>query len=179
MLLLYKFINYMKISCKLHIFKQVKEEKWLMPRIGQKCKIDYGIGRVTFAEEIADFLNPMREGISVGMDSTYNAAWAIESCFDSQANVKASYEASTRELKGCMKRKWDLVGGMAETFKNRRLYEWQKLSTLYNELVRLYCENLKDFNCYIVCPHFYTLVENELFYYVNFIIKVNVSFSAK
>lgn len=45
-----------------------------MPRIGQECKIDYGIGRVIFAGEIAGFLNPMGEGISAGMESAYNVA---------------------------------------------------------------------------------------------------------
>ena len=64
----------------------------------------------------------MGEGISAGMESAYNAACAIESCFDSPEKVRASYEASTRELRGYMKRQWDLVDGMAETFKNRRLY---------------------------------------------------------
>lgn len=118
-----KFISYMKTYNNLHIFKQVKEEKWLMPRSGQKCKIDYGIGRVIFAGEIAGFLNPMGEGISAGMESAYNAAYAIESCFDSPEKVRASYEASTKELRGYMKRQWDLVDGMAETFKSRRMYE--------------------------------------------------------
>ena len=62
-----KFISYMETCNNLHVFKQVKEEKWLMPRIRQECKVDYGIGRVIFAGEIAGFLNPMGEGISAGM----------------------------------------------------------------------------------------------------------------
>lgn len=118
-----RFISYMETYNNLHIFKQVKEEKWLMPRIGQECKIDYGIGRVIFAGEIAGFLNPMGEGISAGMESAYHAASAIESCFDSPERVRARYEADTKDLRGYMKRQWDLVDGMAETFKIRRLYE--------------------------------------------------------
>lgn len=118
-----RFISYMETYNNLHIFKQVKEEKWLMPRIGQECKIDYGIGRVIFAGEIAGFLNPMGEGISAGMESAYNAASAIESCFDFPEKVRTSYEVSTRELRGYMQRQWNLVAGMAETFKIRRLYE--------------------------------------------------------
>ena len=59
----------MKTHNNLHIYRQVKEEKWLMPQIGQECKIDYGIGRIIFAGEIAGFLNPMGEGISAGMEA--------------------------------------------------------------------------------------------------------------
>ena len=118
-----KFISHMEIHNNLHISRQVKEEKWLMPRIGQECKIDYGIGRIIFAGEIAGFLNPMGEGISAGMESAYHAARAIESCFDSPEKVRASYEANTKELRGYMKRQWDLVDGMAETFKKKRLLE--------------------------------------------------------
>lgn len=118
-----KFISYMQTYNNLQIFRQVKEEKWLMPRIGQECKIDYGIGRVIFAGEIAGFLNPMGEGISAGMESAYHAASAIESCFDSPEKVRASYEASTKELRGYMKRQWDLADEMAERFKSRRLFE--------------------------------------------------------
>lgn len=118
-----KFISHMKTHNNLHISRQVKEEKWLMPRIGQECKIDYGIGRIIFAGEIAGFLNPMGEGISAGMESAYHVAGAIESCFDSPERVRARYEADTKDLRGYMKRQWDLVDGMAETFKIRRLYE--------------------------------------------------------
>ena len=53
------------------------------------------------------------------MESAYHAARAIESCFDSPEKVRASYEANTKELRGYMKRQWDLVDGMAETFKRR------------------------------------------------------------
>lgn len=116
-----KFISYMEIHNNLHISRQVKEEKWLMPRIGQECKIDYGIGRIIFAGEIAGFLNPMGEGISAGMESAYHAARAIESYFDFPERVRASYEANTKELRGYMKRQWDLVDGMAETFKKKRI----------------------------------------------------------
>ena len=113
----------MKTHNNLHIYRQVKEEKWLMPQIGQECKIDYGIGRIIFAGEIAGFLNPMGEGISAGMESAYHAARAIESCFDSPEKVRASYEANTKELRGYMKRQWNLVDGMAESFKIRRALE--------------------------------------------------------
>lgn len=118
-----KFISHMETHNNLHISRQVKEEKWLMPRIGQECKIDYGIGRVIFAGEIAGFLNPMGEGISAGMESAYHAARAIESCFDFPERVRASYEADTKDLRGYMKRQWDLVDGMAEAFKKKRLLE--------------------------------------------------------
>ncbi|MDF2859401.1 MAG: fumarate reductase, partial [Neobacillus sp.] len=66
-----RFITYMKDNHHLRIDKQVKAEKWLMPHIRPGCHIDYGVGRVLFAGEIAGFLNPMGEGISAGMETGY------------------------------------------------------------------------------------------------------------
>ena len=46
------------------------------------CSVTYGQGRVLFAGEIAEFLNPMGEGISAGMESGYCVAQAIANHFD-------------------------------------------------------------------------------------------------
>ena len=48
-----------------------------MPHIRPGCHVDYGVGRILFAGEVAGFLNPMGEGISAGMESGYCAACAI------------------------------------------------------------------------------------------------------
>ena len=72
-----QFIAYMEARHHLQIDKQIKAEKWLMPHIRPGCHVDYGVGRVLFAGEIAGFLNPMGEGVSAGMESGYCAACAI------------------------------------------------------------------------------------------------------
>ena len=88
-----------------------------MPHIRPGCRVDYGVGRVLFAGEIAGFLNPMGEGVSAGMESGYCAASAIADHFDDPSMVDEIYRKSTENLKSYMQRQWSLVGGMAGTFK--------------------------------------------------------------
>ena len=112
-----RFIAYMEEKHHLRIYRQTKSEKWLMPHIRPGCRVDYGVGRVLFAGEIAGFLNPMGEGVSAGMESGYCAASAIADHFDDPSMVYEIYRKSTENLKSYMQRQWSLVGGMAGTFK--------------------------------------------------------------
>ena len=57
-----RFISYMEEKHHLQIGRQTKSEKWLMPHIRPGCRVDYGVGRILFAGEIAGFLKPMEEG---------------------------------------------------------------------------------------------------------------------
>ena len=99
------------------IGRQTKSEKWLMPHIRPGCRVDYDVGRVLFAGEIAGFLNPMGEGISAGMESGYYAACAIMEHFDNPQVACEAYWQSTENLKSYMQRQWSLVGGIAGTFR--------------------------------------------------------------
>ncbi len=112
-----RFISYMEQNHQLRIHRQVKEEKWLMPHIRPGCRVDYGVGRILFAGEVAGFLNPMGEGISAGMESGYCAACAIMGHFDNPKMACEAYRQSTEKLKSYMQRQWSLVGGMAGTFR--------------------------------------------------------------
>lgn len=116
-----KFISYMDKNHKLKIEKQLKIDKWLMPWIQPGCKIDYGIGRVFFAGEIAGFLNPMGEGISAGMESGHCLATAIANHFNDQDQIYEEYKKSTCNLHDYMKRQWSFVGSMADTFAEMEL----------------------------------------------------------
>ena len=89
---------------RLHIEKQIKTDRWLMPHILPGCNIDYGVGRVLFAGEIAGFLNPMGEGISAGMESGYCAAHAIMNHFDALDMIYSEYQQNTQHLKSFMER---------------------------------------------------------------------------
>ncbi len=115
------FISYMKEKHNLHLKEQLKVDKWLMPHIRPSCAIDYGVGRVLFAGEIAGFLNPMGEGISAGMESGYCAANAMMDHFDSPTSAIEAYKERTRALHNYMKRQWNFVAGMADTFQEMRL----------------------------------------------------------
>ncbi len=114
------FISYMKENHNLRIDKQLKVDKWLMPHILPGCAIDYGVGQVLFAGEIAGFLNPMGEGISAGMESGYCAAKAIISHYDNLDLVYDDYKNRTSALHNYMKRQWSFVAGMADTFKEMK-----------------------------------------------------------
>lgn len=116
-----QFISYMKKEHHLVIDKQLKIDRWLMPWIQPGCKIDYGIGRVFFAGEIAGFLNPMGEGISAGMESGHCLALAIAKNFNSQEQIYSDYMNGTESLHNYMKRQWSFVAGMTDTFSKMRL----------------------------------------------------------
>lgn len=116
-----RFLAYMAERHHLRIEKQHKADPWLMPRILPGCAIDYGIGRVLFAGEIAGFLNPMGEGISAGMESGHLAASAVMRHFDHPAMVMNEYRVQTQELRQYMRRQWHFVSGMSETFGDMRL----------------------------------------------------------
>ncbi len=116
-----QFLAYMKKRHRLRIDKQLKVDKWLMPHIRPGCTVDYGVGRVFFAGEIAGFLNPMGEGISAAMESGYCIASAIARNFDDWETIYADYKTGTSALYHYMKRQWNFVAGMTDTFKEMRL----------------------------------------------------------
>lgn len=116
-----RFIAYMEEKHHLRIEEQLKTDRWLMPHIQPDCAIDYGVGRVLFAGEIAGFLNPMGEGISAGMESGYHAANAILRHFDDLEAIYADYQENTASLHRYMKRQWSFVASMAETFQEMKM----------------------------------------------------------
>lgn len=88
-----------------------------MSHIRPGCRVDYGVGRIFFAGEVAGVLNPMDEGISAGMESGYCAACAIIEHFDNPKVACKAYQQSTENLKFYMQCQWSLVGGIAGTFR--------------------------------------------------------------
>ncbi len=116
-----RFIAYLKEHHNLHIEKEVMVDKWLMPHIRPGCRIEYGVGRVLFAGDAAGFLNPMGEGISSGLESGYSAAMSIMKYFENVELVHAEYRKRTKSLHEYMKRQWNFVASMAETFSEMKM----------------------------------------------------------
>ena len=114
------FIRYMQEKHDLIIYKKLKEEKWIMPRVCPNYNMDYGIGRVLFAGEVAGFLNPMGEGISCGMESGYYCAKAVIDNFQDSQKVLTAYQHNTSNLKAYMQRQWHLVSIMSKRFSDMR-----------------------------------------------------------
>lgn len=103
------FIQYMSEQHKLEIKKTIKQERWLLPYIQNEFKIDYGIGCVFFAGEVAGFLNPMGEGISSGIESGCAIAQSIINHFLNTEDILHDYINRTEKLKEYMGRQWQLV----------------------------------------------------------------------
>ncbi len=116
-----RFISYMKNNHGLIIEKQLKVDKWIMPHIRLDYSVDHGTGRILFAGEIAGYLNPMGEGISAAMESGYCAAMSIKNNFDVSELVCADYKEKTASLYDYMKRQWNLIARMTETFKEMKI----------------------------------------------------------
>ncbi len=111
-----RFISYMEKNYDLKIEKQIKVDKWIMPHIRPDYTIDYGVGRILFAGEIAGFLNPMGEGISSAMESGHCAAVSILNNFENPSVVCTNYKERTTQLHDYMKRQWNLIARMTNTF---------------------------------------------------------------
>ena len=116
-----RFISYMEKNYGLKIEKQLKIDKWIMPHIRPDYAINYGIGRVLFAGEIAGFLNPMGEGVSAAMESGHHAAVSIINNFDTLDLVYSDYKERTSSLYDYMKRQWNLIARMTDTFNEMKL----------------------------------------------------------
>lgn len=115
-----KFLEYMRERHQLDISAQLKEEKWLMPRIRPELAIDYAVGRTFFAGETAGFLNPMGEGISAALESGYLAACAICENFAEPDKAAVEYRSSAAPLHTYMERQWRFAGGLASTFSEMK-----------------------------------------------------------
>lgn len=116
-----RFISYMEKNYGLKIEKQLKIDKWIMPHIRPDYKINYGVGSVLFAGEIAGFLNPMGEGISAAMESGHHAAVSIMNNFGDPALVCSEYKEKTNLLYEYMKRQWNLIARMTDTFNEMKI----------------------------------------------------------
>lgn len=116
-----RFISYMKKMHNLKIECQLQTDKWLMPHILPGCKINYGKERIFFAGETAGFLNPMGEGISIGIESAYCIANAIKNNFDDTDKIHDDYILKAESLQIHMKRQWNLVARLTDTFNDMRL----------------------------------------------------------
>ncbi len=113
-----RFISYMQEKHHLKIDREIKTDKWIMPRVEIGCPIEYGEGRVFFAGEIAGFLNPMGEGISAAMESGYCLASAVADNFFCADAILDQYRKSCASLRDYVRRQWSFTGRLSGTFKD-------------------------------------------------------------
>lgn len=116
-----RFLRFLKENHALKIEKQIRSEKWLMPRIFTDCPIEYGAGHVLFAGEAAGFLNPMGEGISSAIESGALAAKAIDEHFGEElSEIYSDYRSLTEPLSVYMRRQWRFIAERSAFFREMK-----------------------------------------------------------
>lgn len=115
-----RFFSFLNSEFNARIESCVKEEVGIMPSVTPGCPVDLGIGRVLFAGEAANFLNPIGEGISSALASGYAAAEAIESVYKTNNfNVRSlidTYKNNILPEKEYMTRQWTILASISSKF---------------------------------------------------------------
>jgi flavin-dependent dehydrogenase len=104
------FVSYLESNFNLKIESVEREETGLMPHIRQGFNVDLGKGRVLFAGEAANLLNPLGEGISIALASGYCAGEAVIGGGD----VLRSYSDGLQGEIDYMLRQWRFLGSISE-----------------------------------------------------------------
>lgn len=114
------FLSFLKTRFNAQI-NILNGELGVMPKILPERSIDLGIGRVLFAGEAANLLNPIGEGISIALSSGYAAAEAIKSNSINESNFNTellinTYEKNFDNEKNYMMRQWKYLTKISPKF---------------------------------------------------------------
>ncbi|AJQ25611.1 NAD(P)/FAD-dependent oxidoreductase [Pelosinus fermentans] len=118
-----QFLSFLISTYNAKIQSCSKKERWIIPEVETDCPLDLGRGRVLFAGESANFLNPMGEGVSSALVSGCAASEAIKQIYvqgkdiDGQALLSV-YEKNILQEKERMIRQWDLLAGISPKFSH-------------------------------------------------------------
>ena len=110
-----RFVSFLKSHYNAHIESIVKTEVGIMPYITPEFSFYLGKGRVLFAGEAANLLNPMGEGISSALASGYLAAEAIK-FYENPDFMSDSYKNGLKSEIDYMIRQWKFLGGISKKF---------------------------------------------------------------
>ena len=111
------FLSFMasKFNAKIQSF--VKGEIGLLPCIMQGCSLDLGKGRILFAGEAANFLNPMGEGISSALITGRAAAESVISSQEAgYLDLQDAYRNSVENEREYMMRQWRFLTKLSPRF---------------------------------------------------------------
>lgn len=115
-----KFLLFLNSKFNAKIESCVKEEIGIMPNVTPGCPVNLGAGRILFAGEAANFLNPIGEGISSALASGYAAAEAVKSVYKTNNfSVKSlidTYNYNILPEKEYMTRQWTILTSMSSKF---------------------------------------------------------------
>jgi flavin-dependent dehydrogenase len=95
-----------------------------MPYIQPGCPVDFGTGRILFAGETANFLNPIGEGISSALQSGIAAAESLAYAYDNiDFNPRIlldTYKNNISNERDYMIRQWNLMANISSKFDYMR-----------------------------------------------------------
>lgn len=115
-----KFLSFLNSKFNAKIESCVKEEVGIMPSVMPGCPVNLGTGRILFAGEAANFLNPIGEGISSALASGYAAAESVKSIYKTNNfSVKSlvdTYNYNILPEKEYMARQWVILASMSSKF---------------------------------------------------------------
>jgi geranylgeranyl reductase family protein len=106
------FVSYLESNFNLKIESVEREETGLIPHIRSGFNVDLGKGRVLFAGEAANLLNPLGEGISIALTSGYCAGEAVIGGGD----VLDDYKANLCHELDYMMRQWKFLVSITKEF---------------------------------------------------------------
>ena len=119
-----KFLSFLNSKFNAKIESYVKEEVGIMPNIMPGCPVNLGTGRILFAGEAANFLNPIGEGISSALASGYAAAESVKSIYKTNNfSVKSlvdTYNYNILPEKEYMARQWIILASMSSKFSHMK-----------------------------------------------------------
>lgn len=105
-----RFVSYLESRFNLKIKSVEREETGLMPHIQSDFNVDLGKGRILFAGEAANLLNPLGEGISIALASGYCAGEAVVGGGD----VLRDYGDGLQDEINYMVRQWNFIRSISE-----------------------------------------------------------------
>lgn len=115
-----RFISFLCSNFNLKIDSLLKREIGIMPYILPGCPVNLGTGRILFAGETANFLNPIGEGISAALLSGLKAADSLDYAYDFiDSNTRIlleTYKNKTKDERDYMIRQWNIMANMSSKF---------------------------------------------------------------
>lgn len=110
-----RFVSFLKSRYNAHIKSIVKTDVGIMPHITPEFPFYLGKGRVLFAGEAANLLNPMGEGISSALASGYAAAESVEFYEDPDVLLNCYKNKLKGEIEYLI-RQWKFLGRISSKF---------------------------------------------------------------
>lgn len=102
--------------------EMVKEEAWCLPHVFPNYEVLFRKGKVLFAGEVAGFLNPFGEGISIAMESSIALAEAcMKNSIEDLIAIEKSYRSEIESGYEHMKRQWTFLKNFYPTFWDNAL----------------------------------------------------------